>query len=365
MIHFPTDIASILDRVENISPKKYVKNRNFIDGDITYLSPYISRGVISTKMVMNSLIKRGYELKKIEKLVQELAWRDYFQQNWIALKWKINDDIKNKQHPVDNHLIPEAILKATTEIEAIDKQINEFYETGYLHNHLRMYIASLTCNVANSYWKKPAKWMYYHLLDGDWGSNAASWQWVAGANSNKKYIANQENINKYCHSDQKETFLDISYEELAKVKVPKELAKVVDINLKTPLPDSTKITIDKTIPTLLYTYYNLDINWHKEENANRILILEPSAFKEYPVSQKCTDFMMELSKNITNIQIYVGEFEALYSEIRTQDIFFKEHPLNNHFIGIKEERDWMFSVKGYHNSFFSYWKKCKKEWPGE
>ena len=51
--------------------------------------------------------------------------------------------------------------------------------------------------------------MYYHLLDGDWASNALSWQWVAGSNANKKYYANQDNINKYFNSSQKQTFLDV------------------------------------------------------------------------------------------------------------------------------------------------------------
>jgi deoxyribodipyrimidine photo-lyase len=69
-----------------------------------------------------------------------------------------------------------------------------------------MYIASLACNVAQSQWRIPAKWMYYHLLDADWASNALSWQWVAGTNSNKKYFANQNNINKYCFTKANEYF---------------------------------------------------------------------------------------------------------------------------------------------------------------
>jgi deoxyribodipyrimidine photo-lyase len=358
-------MPSITARTEGIKPLNYVRNRNFIDGDITYLSPYISRGVISTKIVMSSLIKRGYQLNQIEKLVQELAWRDYFQQNWIALKESINEDIKQQQKPVNNHFIPTAIVDATTGIKAIDEQIKEFYKTGYLHNHLRMYIASVTSNIANSHWKTPAKWMYYHLLDGDWGSNAASWQWVAGTNSNKKYIANQENINKYCYSSQKDSFLDISYEELAKLKTPVNLEKTTNPQLETPLPKTKELVINQSIPTLLYTYYNLDPNWHKAEKVNRILILEPSVFKEYPVSQKCIDFMLDLSSNIKEIQVYIGEFNELYENIRHQKVFYKEHPLNSHFSGIQEDRDWMFSIKGYHGSFFSFWKKCKKEWPSE
>ena len=63
-MNFPTNYKDIIKRVENISPKKYCKNRNFIDGDVTYLSPYISRGVISTKLIYDICIKKGYAKKQ-------------------------------------------------------------------------------------------------------------------------------------------------------------------------------------------------------------------------------------------------------------------------------------------------------------
>ncbi|MCT4582891.1 MAG: deoxyribodipyrimidine photolyase [Flavobacteriales bacterium] len=358
---FPTKIEAIYKLITDIDPIQYAKTRNFVDGAVTYLSPYISRGVISTKTIYDSLISKGYVPSEMQKFIQELAWREHFQHNWNALKWKIDTDIKHQQNPVLNHNIPQAIVNASTGISAIDQQIKNLYETGYIHNHMRMYIASLACNLGKSHWLTPAKWMYYHLLDGDWASNALSWQWVAGTNSNKKYIANQENINKYFYSSQAQTFLDTSYEELGKFPTPNELTETLEITLQTPLPKSKEVQIDTTQPTLLYTYYNLDPNWHVNAHYNRIFIIEPSLFKKYPVSQKSIDFAIALSQNIPNIQVYVGEFETLYQRIKAQPIRFKEHPTNHHFIGIKETRAWIFSTQGYHNTFFSYWKKCKPE----
>jgi len=203
---FPTFYDEILQRVRRIDPVKYSSTRNYINGSVTYLSPYISRGVISTKFILSEVLNRGYKPVQIEKFIQELAWRDYWQQLWIAKGDSINKDLKNKQTPVSNNSISKVIVEGKTNIIAVDKAIKQFYKTGYLHNHLRMYIASIACNVANSHWKVPAKWMYYHLRDADWASNALSWQWVAGANSNKKYIANQDNINKYCLTNQKIAF---------------------------------------------------------------------------------------------------------------------------------------------------------------
>lgn len=253
------------------------------------------------------------------------------------------------------------MANANTGIKAIDDSIDEFYKTGYLHNHVRMYIAAIACNIGQNHWKHPAKWMYYHLLDADWASNALSWQWVAGSNSSKKYYANQENINNFCYTDQTDTFLDISYDKFENLEVPDVLLPSEKLALKSPLPKPKDIIINKELPTLIYNFYNLDPIWKKELKANRILLLDPSHFKEYPVSQNTINFIIGLSKNIENIQIFVGEFEELTSTYTLDNIYYKEHPLNKHYQGIETPRDWMFSIKGYHPSFFPFWKKCKKE----
>jgi deoxyribodipyrimidine photo-lyase len=317
--------------------------------------------VISTKFVFNHLIERGLHPERMEKFIQELAWRDYWQQIWMFKTDAINSDLKRPQEPVANFLISKNILEADTGIEAIDKAILEFYKSGYMHNHMRMYVASLCCNVAQSHWSLPAKWMYYHLLDADWASNALSWQWVAGANSQKKYYANQANINKYCATQQKETYLDKSYGALADMDIPTSLLDTVDLSLHTSLPQKQEISVDQSLPTYLYNFYNLDPVWKKHKKANRILLLEPSHFKQYPVSKKSIDFVLKLAGNIDQIQVYVGEYKELKEDYNLKRLFFKEHPLNRHYQGVAEERDWMFSVHGYYPSFFRFWKECKKE----
>jgi deoxyribodipyrimidine photo-lyase len=361
MLRFPTAYNEIIQRISQLDPVKYQTTRNYVDGAISYLSPYVSRGVISTSHIYSEILKQGYSLESIEKFIQELTWRDYWQQIWIAKGDDINNDLKNRQKPISNTAIPKAILTASTGIEAIDTAITTFYNTGYLHNHLRMYIASITCNIGRSYWKLPAQWMYYHLLDADWASNALSWQWVAGANSNKKYYANQDNINTYCYTYQKDTFLDVPYETFDKLQTPKVMLALTDLHLETPLPSATPISFDEKLPTLIYNFYNLDPLWKKDIDANRILLLEPSQFKKYPVSQKTINFILALSENISNIQMYVGEFDVLVRLFSFGKIYYKEHPLNKHYTGIEEPRDFIFDVKGYYPSFFAFWKNCKKQ----
>ena len=83
---FQTDYQAIRNLITQIKPASYVKNRNYIDGDVTKLSPYISRGVISTKQIFDYVQQQEFDLKQIEHFIQELAWRDYWQQVWMAKK---------------------------------------------------------------------------------------------------------------------------------------------------------------------------------------------------------------------------------------------------------------------------------------
>lgn len=358
LIHFPFDIASVRKRIDQIDPVRYGSNRNFINGSVSYLSPYISRGFISLNEILAQLKNRGFKSSSIEKFLQELAWREFWQKTWNKLGEKIDHDLKFKQD-VEHFGIAQNIVEANTGILAIDKAILEFYQTGYLHNHLRMYIASLACNFGNAHWLLPAKWMYYHLLDADWGSNALSWQWVAGTNSHKKYYFNQENLNKYTFSNQKGTFLDHSYSTITQKQDHETLRKITKPKLECILPTTDIPQIDPDRPCLIYNFYNIDPSWHPELKANRILLFEPTHFERYPVSSKSLEFAIELSKSIPGIQVISMDFEQLYPKIQNQKIYYKEHVFTRHYQGIKEDQLWMFE-DCYANSFFPFWKKCKK-----
>ena len=366
-LSFPTEYEKIIERVAAIDPNKYAKTRNFINGQITYLSPYITRGVISTKQVMDKILEKQYPYPAIEKFIQELAWREYFQRVWQTKGVQIWEDLKQDQQEVVHHQMITSIQKANTGIESIDFAINGLYEKGYLHNHSRMYLASIACNIGKAHWLEPSKWMYYHLLDGDIASNNCSWQWVAGAFSSKKYYCNQENINKYTFSKQQNTFLDKPYEQLVDMPIPDTLQEKTVLNLKTNLPKTNTPNIDTELHTLIYNSYNLDPIWRKLEKVNRVLLLEPSHFNQFPVSDKVIEFIIGLSKNIEGIQIYTGEIEDIKNIYKAdnvwndQKIISKEHPAFIYYPGKKDQRDWMFpEVSGYYPSFFSYWKKAEQ-----
>lgn len=355
---FNLSYPQIIAQIDSINPVDYARSRNFHDGAVTRLSPYISRGIISVKTIFDSITTKEWTFYESRKFLQELAWREYWQRIWEIKD--IFSPIKKPQEQVFQQGIPEAILRAETGIDAIDNALNELYQTGYMHNHMRMYVAMLIGNIAKCDWQTAASWMYYHLLDGDLASNHLSWQWVVGANANKKYYANQENINKYFGTAQTDTFLDVGYEDFETLPIPEYLKNTTTPDLQTTLPQKlvTDYKIDE--PTLIYNYYNLDSNWRATNGFKKILLIEPSIFEKHPISSNSMKFMLNFNKNNIGAEIVVSEFNNLKISNK-KHIYYKEHPLNFNYTGNIDERDWIFNTKGYFPSFFTYWKKCKKE----
>ncbi len=360
--HFPTDIESILNRIEQVDPLAYARTRNFKDGAVSQLSPYISRGVISTRQVLTALVDRGFSWTTAQKFVQELAWREFYQRLWQLMEDDLFEDILQVRSGVQNRQMPQSLLEGTTGIQAIDEGIQELQATGYMHNHLRMYVASLACNIGHSHWPQPAAWLYYHLLDGDLASNTCSWQWVAGTFNGRKYYCNQGNIDKYFHTAQPGSFLDHAYDSLPNRPIPESLSTLGEFNAQTILPETTVPVLDPSKPLYIYNAYNLDPNWDRDVPANRILLLEPDHFRRFPVSPLVIEFILALAENIEGIQVYTGEVQSIPGLRSFPQIVSKEHPAFRHYPGIKQERTWMFpGIRVNHTSFFRFWKQAERQ----
>ena len=356
-MNFPTNLASVYERIDRFDPEKYARTRNFITGSVSYLSPYLSRGFITVPQVVKRLKDRGIGLEQAEKFIQELTWREFYTRTWFQKGDAIFEDIRHPQEGIERFGIPRAILEAQTGIKALDTHLATFSETGYLHNHLRMYLAATICNVAKYHWLEPAQWMYYHLLDGDLASNALSWQWCAGTFSNKLYYANQENINRYTGSQQRGTFLDFDYEDLPSKPTPDHLCRSVEAELVFTPPVTKPLEILPDIPTFIYTHYTLDPTFHEGEAGNRILVLEPSHFAKHPMAPKTIEFILSLAENIPRIQVYYGE----YADLNLKGIF-RDHPINAHFQGVREVHPSLApGLQGEFNSFFSFWNKLSRQ----
>ena len=206
--------AAALSRAATIEPARYARTRNYLDGDVTRLSPYITHGLINIPELLRNIGARS-ALSWDDKIVFEFGWREYFHHVWDRL----GADIWREPHapPASNYAdaLPDDIRSAATGIAIIDQQICELYRTGYLHNHARMWIASYVVHIRKVSWQAGARWMYAHLLDGDLASNTLSWQWVAGTWTGKPYLFNAENVARYAPGvDCSGSVIDTSYERL-------------------------------------------------------------------------------------------------------------------------------------------------------
>ena len=358
MIVTPT-YKEALQLLSEVNPKTYRYGRNYENGG-TKLSPFITRGVLTLPQVRDAVLK-NYSMEETYKFIFELAWREYWQREWWFRADDIRSDIKREQPVVESEFIPEAVNSAETGIKALDKHIQGLYDNGYMFNHARMWMAGLICNIVHTHWWQPSLWLYYHLLDGDPASNSLSWQWVAGTFSSKQYVPAQSNINKYTDSKQTDTYLDKEYAELADTPTPKQLQDRTELDLKWLAPDSDKLSIAPHKPTLLYHSFWLNQDWHKDLDANRILILEPSWFEKWPVSKKVTKFIVDLAKEIEGMEVYVGEYGDLHDQLGS-DIRFMSHQSVTHWQGRGENIELLFPEvpKKSYSSFTSFWKQCEK-----
>lgn len=367
---FPTRYDDILARVEQVDAIAYGKTRNFLNGAVTRLSPYLTHGVLSTRMVMN-LLRQRYTFDEMNRLIYELAWRDYFHRVWEEKGDGIFFDILSEQQGVSHHGIPAALLKeGGLGIEELDGAVRRLLASGYIHNHARMWLASVMCNIGHYHWRDPAAWLYYHLLDGDLASNTLGWQWVAGTFSHRRYMANQENLNKYGLFREEGTFLDTTYDELPTLPLPEVLKTAVPLSLSRsmlptehlPLKERGDAPLGSDSFTLfLYHPWSLDPTWHAHDEGERVVIFEPSHFEKHPMSKKRIEFILSLVRNIPGAKVYVGEARDIPSLNRYKRIVSKEYPATSHFPGEHEPREWLCpEVRGPLRAFTPYWKKCER-----
>lgn len=201
MALYPGGRAAAEEKLGVINPIRYGSTRNYHDGLVTRLSPYITHGIIDLNTVRNHALTLASEPVQITKFIQELAWRDFWQRYYKNAPEKIWTDIepyKTGLSPDDYaDTLPDDIARGETGTAAIDAFIRALLETGYIHNHARMYIAAYVVHFRRTKWQAGARFFLKHLLDGDIASNNLSWQWVASTFSNKPYIFNLENVAKY------------------------------------------------------------------------------------------------------------------------------------------------------------------------
>lgn len=186
--------------------RRYADGRNFDHGPgahqaVSMLSPYIRRRLITEQEVVAQALAR-HGAQSAEKFVQEVFWRSYFKgwlerrpQVWASYRQGLTDDLAALE---TNSRLRRAVADAQsghTGLACFDAWAQELATTGYLHNHARMWFASIWIFTLRLPWRLGADFFYRHLLDGDAASNTLSWRWVAGLHTRgKPYQATAWNI---------------------------------------------------------------------------------------------------------------------------------------------------------------------------
>ena len=187
---------------------EYSSLRNFDFGpdnrtNISCLSPYITHGVVTEQEVIRLSLKK-FSFSKIEKFIQEVLWRVYWK-GWLELRpnvWMdyIIDLNKLKLEYKDNKDYLNAI-EGKTNIECFNTWVDELKNHNYLHNHTRMWFASIWIFTLNLPWQLGAELFMKYLFDGDSASNTLGWRWVAGIQTKgKNYVASEWNIKKFTNN---------------------------------------------------------------------------------------------------------------------------------------------------------------------
>lgn len=344
------------ERLQCIDPRAYDKTRNYLDGSVTWLSPFTTHGVISTRQIADAVM-REYAPKKCYRLLFELGWREFFHRTWQLSGEEIFSDMRHAQSGVRHTDLPKALAQASTGVEVVDSCLETLKEHGVMHNHARMWTAGIVCSMAGAYWLEPARWLHYHLLDGDLASNTLSWQWVAGTFSHKQYVANQDNVNKYSKTQQSGNWLDVPYEAFDHFSPPAHLLERCEPDYQYDVPGTviTELSGDVALRSL----WNLDPLWQPDIEQH-IVFIDTAWHKRWPMSPKRWQFIEHWASNC-GAKIYHGTLEQLQLACKNASVLRLEYPACEHWPGKVAERDWLYPMPDNEFSSFSqFFKQVKR-----
>lgn len=211
-----------LEALETFSVQGYANTRNKVHGNVSRLSFYIRHGVLGLREVAESIRDRFSRSYDATKFWQELGWRQFWRMVYARLGNRIYEDLEAAKVSLGQDFpgeLPAEIQQGKTGLVCMDESVRDLVETGYMHNHARMWFASFVIHFRKLGWKAGERFFYRHLLDGDPASNALSWQWVASTFSHRPYLFNKENVQenggkKWCERCQAKCPFDATYPEL-------------------------------------------------------------------------------------------------------------------------------------------------------
>ena len=365
---FEASRAKAVDQLNNFIEQNlsdYSKLRNFDFGpdnrsNISCLSPYITHGIINELEVIDKSLKK-FSFAKNEKFIQEVLWRVYWK-GWLELRpnvWteylqeleKVRNEFKDDQNYLN-------AIEGKTDIECFNQWVNELKENNYLHNHTRMWFASIWIFTLELPWQLGAEFFMKHLYDGDAASNTLGWRWVAGVQTQgKHYLASEWNINKFTNN----RFKNIKLNENA---TPIFSDKTYPINKKDFL--NSEILEDQTL-LIFENNMTFEFSDFKEHKFKKILLVSNDTNRTIKLSEKVLKFKANLLEdqrtrleeksincetiNINDLKNITEEVYALYPTVGENLDFIQNNQLKNiKFLYRKlDQFSWQYCNKGFFN----------------
>ncbi len=364
---FEATKAAALNRLNNFVEKnlsEYSKLRNFDFGpenrtNISGLSPYITHGVINEKEVIEKSLSK-FSFSKNEKFIQEVLWRTYWK-GWLELRPNVWTDYlvelnKIREEYKDNQNYKNAI-NGRTNIECFNYWVTELKENNYLHNHTRMWFASIWIFTLELPWQLGAEFFMQHLYDGDSASNTLGWRWVAGIQTQgKHYLASEWNIKKFTNN----RFNNIKLNETAPPKVSEKTYSIVKQDFSNKNIDDENLFIFENNLSFETTdfqnnkFKKIYIIFNKNENRSIKLSEKVIKFKTLLID----DQKQRLEKNSINCEVVdINEVKninekviALYPTVGENLDYLNSNNLKINFLYRKlDQYSWQYCNKGFFN----------------
>ena len=368
-MHFLPSRAKALEQLDHFIENnlvEYSKLRNFDFGpnqknNISYLSPYITHGIISEIEIIKQSLNK-FSFSKNEKFIQEVLWRVYWK-GWLELRPNVWSDYltelkKIKNDFKDNQNYHEAI-EGKTNTECFNQWILEIKENNYLHNHTRMWFASIWIFTLELPWQLGAEFFMQHLYDGDAASNTLGWRWVAGIQTQgKHYVASEWNIKKFTN----DRFQKIKLNENAS---PIFSSKTYAANIKDFL--NPKILEDKTL-LIFENNLSFEFNDFKDNQFKKIILISnDNKNRSIKLDEKVMNFKANLIEdqrkrlgkksiaceiiNISELKNISENVYAIYPSVGENLDFINSNALKNiqFFYRKLDQFSWQYCNKGFFN----------------
>ena len=364
-MNFITSRKEALDILENYIEKNipiYSVQRNFDFGpqnrkNISCLSPYITHRLISEYEVAKKVLSK-HPYQKVEKFIQEIFWRVYWK-GWLELRPKVWTDFVDDLKNIEKSNEYEKAINGETNIDCFNDWIKELKENNYLHNHTRMWFASIWIFTLKLPWQKGAEFFLRELYDGDAASNTLSWRWVAGIQTKgKNYIAQNWNVNKFTNN---------KYKDLKLIENPQPIIDQREYKI-------SPIKIDvagKKSDSLVFFENELDLKSFNIDGYKKIYcIMLTNEERQVKLGNKVLEYKKILIKNqIQNSDLQIEfiegnkfielsnnekDFDIIYPSVGENMSFLKRtmkknNLMINYLIRDEDKYCWQFSNKGYFN----------------